>query len=114
MSYFQQKVIKPITEHKIEYGKSSFLQSIEKGNQPEGDKLFEELDTIEKAKAVSQEFTYQFPRKFSSFTSGQISAISGAIGYAERFGWDKAKPIGDKLDEWSGKISDENPNPDID
>ena len=88
----------------------SGLEKLEKGYQPTNNKLFEELDTKEKANAFMQEFGSIASIKAQSIGMGELSSISGGLGYLQRFGWKKAKPMADKLDEWVKEVAPEDPD----
>lgn len=86
------------------------IEKVKKGYQPSGEKLFEELDTKEKAKAFSKEYSKELIQQPQIFTGGMLSSIAGGLGYLERFGWDSVKPISDKLEDWAKQTAPENPN----
>ena len=86
------------------------LEKMERGYEPTGEELFSELPTKEKAKAFINEFVAQTATKAKGVGLGEIEAVSGTLGYAERFGWSKAKPMADKLDDWAKQVAPEDPD----
>ena len=113
---YKKEAIEPITNYL--YKKSSpittkvskILKEMQKGYQPTGDELFNELSTKKQAKAFSKEFLAESIKIPPAITEGVLFSYSSAFGLAQRFGWNKAKPIADKIEEWAKAVAPEDPD----
>lgn len=86
------------------------IEKVEKGFEPSGDQLFSELDTKDKAKAFGKEYAAKIVQQPQTFVEGALGAVSNSLGYLERFGWDKAKPHREKMEEWEDVLRAEDPD----
>jgi len=86
------------------------IEKIEKGFEPSGDQLFNELSTKDKAIAFGKEYAAKIVQQPQTFVEGGLGAVSSSLGYLERFGWDGVKPQREKMQEWEEVLRAEDPD----